>query len=233
MRQAGEKFPAYFSTWWLAMAIDIGICNLALSHIGKGAIQNIDEGSTEAQQCALHYDQCRKELLGGNYDWSFSRSRQSLAQETTNLRSDIWGYAYAKPANFIRVIVPKAKEPNMSQGMYYVNQALANFSARSSVDITMGDYEIASDGLIYTNLLPVFMNYVEDKVNAGDYTPGFIAAFSFGLSGKIAYALTRDSGVTKMALERAEQMRSKYEAADANNDGDTAEYMPPHLLARA
>jgi hypothetical protein len=217
----------------MAMAIDVGICNLALSYIGKSAIQNIGEGSTEAQQCALHYDQCRRELLGGNYDWSFTRSRQSLAQQTINSRSDIWGYAYAKPANFIRVIVPKAKEPNISQGKYYAGQSLANFSGRSSVDITMGDYEIASDGLIYTNLSPVFMSYVADKVNAGDYPPGFIAAFAFGLSGKIAYALTRDSGITKVALERAEQMRSKYEAADANNDGDTAEYMPPHLLARA
>jgi hypothetical protein len=216
------------------MAIDIGICNLALSHIGKGSIQSIAEGSTEALQCALHYDQCRKELFGGNYDWSITRTRASLAQITVNSRSDIWAYAYSKPADFIRIIIPKPKEPNLGQSQFSVSaQAFAGLAARSSYDLTMGDYEIASGGVIYSNLSPAFMNFVQDKPNAGDYTPGFVSAFSYALSGKIAYPLTRDAGVTKMAQERAEQIRAKYEASDANNDGDTAEYMPPHLLARA
>lgn len=44
------------------------VCNMALAHIAKGRISNIDEQSELARQCKLFYEPTRKELLR-SYTW--------------------------------------------------------------------------------------------------------------------------------------------------------------------
>ena len=48
------------------------VCNMALAHIAKGRISNIDEQSELARQCKLFYEPTRKELLR-SYTWGFAK----------------------------------------------------------------------------------------------------------------------------------------------------------------
>ena len=55
------------------------VCNMALAHIAKGRISNIDEQSELARQCKLFYEPTRKELLR-SYTWGFAKRVSKLAE---------------------------------------------------------------------------------------------------------------------------------------------------------
>lgn len=76
------------------------ICNLALSFLGKGRIDSIDEDVEEAKQCKIHYDHTRRRMLLA-YPWGFARRTAKLALLTTTLPG--WQYCYAYPAECLSV----------------------------------------------------------------------------------------------------------------------------------
>lgn len=54
------------------MASEIEICNIALSRIGNSrSINSMTEASKEANQCSLHYEQCRDAVLS-DFPWNFA-----------------------------------------------------------------------------------------------------------------------------------------------------------------
>lgn len=83
------------------MASVIDICNQALSPVRRGSINSLTEGSIQAQQCALHYESCRDELLE-KFPWGFAKTVSAL-----NLLSTIdpfkWTYAWQYPATCKRI----------------------------------------------------------------------------------------------------------------------------------
>lgn len=77
------------------------ICNVALSYIGnRNPIDSIEnDGTLEAEQCAIHYPVARDKLLSSRW-WPFATRHQLLALLST-VRSG-WAYAYAVPTDMLK-----------------------------------------------------------------------------------------------------------------------------------
>lgn len=69
---------------------EVALCNLALAAIGHGMeITSLDEASTAARACKLHYPYARDATLR-SYDWNFAARRASLPAS-----ADIPPYGFA------------------------------------------------------------------------------------------------------------------------------------------
>lgn len=82
----------------------VDICNLALAGLGDSAtVASIDppEGSAQAEHCTTFYPVARDALLE-MHPWKFSTRRATLAELSVDVFN--WAYAYAEPANTLRVL---------------------------------------------------------------------------------------------------------------------------------
>jgi hypothetical protein len=81
---------------------EVTICNLALGKLGAGTIIALDEESTEARACKLHYAPTRDEVLR-HHLWNFAITRVSLVLEAEPPAFE-WSYQYELPTDCLRVI---------------------------------------------------------------------------------------------------------------------------------
>ncbi len=83
------------------MASQVGICNLALSHLGtKATIAAMDEASDEARVCSTHFDDVRDTLLR-EFDWNFARRVETLALRSETAPTG-YDYCYSVPNKCLR-----------------------------------------------------------------------------------------------------------------------------------
>lgn len=75
----------------------VQICNLALGHISQRPIQDINEGTPQANACSSVWDACVQECLRGQ-DWPFATVSEALAV-IPGYSQYGWTYAYAYPSN--------------------------------------------------------------------------------------------------------------------------------------
>jgi hypothetical protein len=78
---------------------DVGICNLALSHIGEQTITSLDtdEDTTEqARLCSIYYPRARDAMLQSR-QWSFALRRACLVKNTLITVPSSWLFAYYVP----------------------------------------------------------------------------------------------------------------------------------------
>lgn len=62
----------------MALATDsLGVCNLALSHVGHDQISSLSASNKASRQCNLNYSNSLETLLE-KYDWNFARKRDRL-----------------------------------------------------------------------------------------------------------------------------------------------------------
>ncbi len=89
------------------MTSEVGICNLALSHLGQGAISSLDENSTEAELCKLAYPVARDATLR-DHPWNFAMRREALAL-LAETPPPGWAFVYQYPASCLaaRYILPE------------------------------------------------------------------------------------------------------------------------------
>ena len=94
------------------MAVDeTKICNMALGRIGSKRINDYTddtEGSNEAIQCRLQYEQTRDALIRSHW-WRMARARATLSQNaeyTADTTTFEWTYAYDLPTDFLRMKLP-------------------------------------------------------------------------------------------------------------------------------
>lgn len=76
----------------------IDICNMALAYLNNGRINSLDEDSTAAKACRLHYDHLRRRLLR-MYPWGFANKMDKLALLVD--KAPGYAYAYAYPSDCI------------------------------------------------------------------------------------------------------------------------------------
>lgn len=86
----------------MAVGSKIDICNMALDHLGKPPITDLDEGSPEAALATRQYDVARRMCLERSL-WTFARRFRSLAELSTNPLSDLWEHAYDLPNGLLKV----------------------------------------------------------------------------------------------------------------------------------
>lgn len=83
-------------------ASETTIANLALGKLGARRIIALDEESTEARACLLHYAETRDEVLRA-HRWNFAIKRETLTQLPTQPLFG-WGFAFALPTDCLRVL---------------------------------------------------------------------------------------------------------------------------------
>ncbi|MDD1499616.1 hypothetical protein PVA19_14425 [Agrobacterium sp. CNPSo 3708] len=172
------------------------ICNIALSNIGKKTISDIDEPSTEARTCKLHYALTRDRLLQ-SYEWEFAKTMVDLA-EVANPRPERWRHAYARPQNCLKPlrIVPAVLLPGDADDVAYH----------------------ATEGLIFCDQSPAKLEFVRQFDDPARYPPLFEEALSWALSAKIAISLTSDQSTRKDAYQIAASSFEAAKEADADEN---------------
>lgn len=78
------------------------ICNRALGRLGDAGIVDMDENSTAARACRLHYSSARDALLR-THPWNFAIKRETLS-ELTPVPAFSWEHKYQLPVDFIRLL---------------------------------------------------------------------------------------------------------------------------------
>jgi hypothetical protein len=81
---------------------EVTICNLALGKLGAGSIIALDEESTEARVCRLHYSQTRDEVLR-LHRWNFAIRPETLVQ-SVEAPAFGWAFQYELPTDRLRVL---------------------------------------------------------------------------------------------------------------------------------
>lgn len=174
------------------------ICNLALSNIGKKLISDINEQSTEAKACKLHFDLVRDTMLQG-YEWEFAKSTVDLA-EVANARPERWERTYTRPTNCLKPlrIVPEV----------YVSD---------DIEVSYA----ATEGFIFCNQSPAKLEFIRPFEDPSRLPALFQDALSWALAAKLAIPLTSDQSARKDAYQIAASTLEAAKVADANENQHT------------
>lgn len=221
------------------MASEVDICNTGLSHLGaraQVAAISPPDGSVEAGYCARFYPIVRRELIE-LYNWSFAKTRVVLAEVTND--SDIWGYAYALPADCISPLrVLQLQYLTFSAlplpvSLYVSDYDLIRydqvFSERGS-----SDFEI-EDGVLRTNEPEAVLLYKRDVTDTSKYTPSFVTAAGMLLASYLAGPIIKGMDGAKVGAQwrdAAEGLANRAAARDANASNERSDHVPQHMAVR-
>lgn len=149
---------------------DTDICNMALSHIGKGTIANRQEGLEDARACDLFYEPARREILR-EFPWGFAHRLERLALADVTIPG--WEYVYGWPDKCLKLnkLVDEVAYP----------------CEREPFDIVNVN---AGTKLIVTNLEQAYADYVWDVEDLNLWDDVALQAFSHLLASKITVRLT-------------------------------------------
>lgn len=148
---------------------DVGICNLALGHLGSGkTIADIEtEKSDEARACKLFLDTCKKIALR-DYAWPFANRIEPLQLVAEDPNPD-WMFSYRYPVScvtFKKILSGLRNDTNDSKIVY----------------------DIGSDSqglLIFTDEANAYGKYTNNVTNPQLFPPDYLMAVSLLLAYNI------------------------------------------------
>ena len=149
------------------MASQIDIVNMALVKLGQNTITSLTENSVAAQSMSAMYDLERKALLR-QYRWSFSISRAQLAA-LTDTPAFQYSYQYQLPTDCLQVIRLFEGEPDPNWPDF------DQFPERA--------YKVEGRKILTDYEAPVYLVYVSDVDESGNFDSAFVAA----LADRLAY----------------------------------------------
>lgn len=206
----------------------VGIANMALQRIGaRGTIASFDEDSPNAIKVNVCWDMVFQEVLSER-DWKFAKTRVQLQQ---NANSPVGGYlyAYALPADFLRLCKPREipEERRIANFAWVGNNPGWCEEYGEHFDIPVWPREVApyvtetvlnptSDPPSYsTNLLtnypgpnqtyssvpPIIITYIRLITDFTQLLPGFVNCLANRLSAEVAPAVTEDMTKAEKFME--------------------------------
>lgn len=214
----------------------VGICNLALSHLGAdNIIASIDppDGSVEAGRCAQLYPIARQEMLE-MFPWTFAKTRVALSALASN-PSKVWRYAYAAPSDALqnrRILTTSTLDV---YGFFPFGGLLRADEAALFTEQGSADFQV-ENGVFLTNEPDAVLLYVRDVIDPSQFTPGFTVALSLLLASYLAGPIIRGATGTQAAMTLREMAGKKGREAmivDANGVGETSSFVPEHIRRRA
>lgn len=176
------------------MAVDVDICNLALSFIGDAAsVTSLSppDASVQAGYCGRFYPMAR-DLLQEMHSWNFCTTRGPLA--LLNNTTTEWQYCYAVPNNalvLLAILDPNATDdytiglPPTAQTTFptYVPvQGTAVYAPQPFIVETLAN----GTQVIWTNQVSAVLRYTIKVTNAGLFPPSFTTALARLLSSFLA-----------------------------------------------
>lgn len=193
------------------MASDIGICNMALSHLGDAAnVSDFNEGSMQADQCRTFYPIARDVCLEmGEWDFATRRIQPALI---SNPPPSSWLYAYALPADCLK--------------------ALAVFGVSTDERITQPFIiESASDGtrVLYTNQVNAILRYTLKITDTSQFSPLFEDAVGWLLASYLSGPIIKgDQGIQ---AGRAAYSTFLGQLGNAKSSNDNQQQQAQHHVA--
>ena len=173
------------------------ICNMALSYIGHGRINSIDDMSEEARKCKVHYDHDRRRMLTA-YPWGFAKRVEKLAAFPEAVPG--WDVVYAYPVECLSVL-------------YVYNTE----SARKK-ETEPEDYEIVTLGGnkgIATDVQEAWAEYTADVKDPVNFSEEFVEGLAHLLASSIATGITGNAAIAAQHMQLAQQsiMTARYYSA--------------------
>lgn len=205
------------------MASVVDICNLALSHVGDSAnVASISppDGSKQAALCSQFYPVARDEALEA-HTWSCATVRAAGAVVTN--QSTSWAYAYAQPANALRIVsvLPTGYQDEETDTQAYILEQ-----------------DGSGNGVIYTNTPSAILRFIVRVTDTTKFSTMLVMAISRRLASYLAGPLLKG----KVGYQVGQAQNSAYDSTigsakelDANQQKkDTLrDYQPQHLLDRS
>jgi hypothetical protein len=200
------------------MATEVTISNMALAHLGDDAnIADMDENTPQAQHCKRFLPIARDAMLE-MHDWKFAKRRAALALRTET--NGAWQYAYAEPADCIRVlgIMPSGYTEDDNQTEEW-------------------ETETADDGssIIYTNTQSATIRYTARITQTSRFSPLFVTALARLLASYIAGPIIKGEAGDKAGLNQYQAFLGEWSRAvgsNANQGSKRLERVPPSIAAR-
>lgn len=197
------------------------VCNLALSYVGNSRrLNSLAEATTEAQQCSLHYEATRDELLE-TFPWRFATRRAELAvlaEERTG-----WDFVYQLPSDCLqpqriwdgfRVARPENRIP------FDVEATLNGAGTGVAGRCLLTDQEDAE--LIYTAECP----------SVALWSPTFVQAVAWALAVKLALVVPVKPQLAAQIAVAAARALERAKAAQLNARQEDVEPLSSITTAR-
>jgi hypothetical protein len=179
----------------------VGIINLGYSRIGVTRISTLTEDTEQRIAATTIWEYIRDLVLEAS-DWRFAKTRAILAQLD---ETPVYGYnyAYALPADFLRLCLQKESDPPI-----YPSGAYSSAWTAEDVTILSRQYgyiiEALEDGTLClfsdyddSGGDPLYITYIRREVDPAKYTAHFVSTFAFRLASELA--LTRTESRPKFA----------------------------------
>ena len=160
---------------------EVTICNLALGKLGAGSIIAIDEESTEARVCRLHYAQTRDEVLR-SHRWNFAIRPETLVQSAERPAFG-WAFQYALPTDCLRVLEMNNWDMSKRTGCWEVEGQML-----------VTDSDVAQ------------IRYVQRVTDCNKFDSLFVEALALRLASKINMPLNGSSGMAQALLGEYEKV---------------------------
>jgi hypothetical protein len=240
---------------------DVGICNLALSHIGEKTITSLDstgadaDNSQQANLCRIFYPRARDAFLQSR-QWSFALRRVCLVRNTLITVPSSWLFAYYVPpeAQVPFTVLPEGAIADFSTRFHGrgTSPGVAGFITFPGVPFfdeqfqgpptgqyLPAEYSVESDDsgnrILFTNEPNAQLRWVNKLVNANRYSDLFILALSYSLAAFLAGSTVKGRQGLKISEDLTRQAQFHLGTA-ASNDGSQrsarVQHNPPHISAR-
>lgn len=191
------------------MATQIGICNEALSEIAADPIASIDERSTSAVYCKLHYPNVMADLLTWT-EWDFVIRRVTLAAQPNDRKGE-WLYRYAQPADMADAIrVLPAVDDQVHNLPVVGPYAFPAWDALGKLPF------ITADKSIYTNVSAALLEYKINEVDPAAIGIKAARAAALELAARLAMPLKKSRELKKEKVAEAEVARQRAIAESEN-----------------
>ncbi len=184
----------------MAVISKVRICNMALSNVGaRSTIEDLAEGSAEANECNLWYDYSRLQVLEAS-DWSFARKRLTLTTHGDAAPDGVWSYRYQYPSDC--VMFRKIQNPSGDQALPVPYEI--------ETDLTQDNRSIL------TNLDEAVGVYTFDLETTALFSPFFVEMLAAALSSHIAFTLTGKGEIRQAMVESFASLQRAAPAYNAN-----------------
>lgn len=191
------------------MATQVGICNAALSEIAADPINSIDEKSSSAFYCKMHYDSVIAELLTWT-DWDWAIRRTTLAAQPNDRKGE-WLYRYARPTDMAEAI----------RVLPSVDQQVENLPVVGPYSFPAWDALgklpfAAASGSIYTNVADAMLEYQAGSVDPAVIDIAAARAAALELASRLAMPLKKSRTLKGDMVKLAEVARQRAIAESEN-----------------
>ena len=193
------------------------ICNLALNHIGRERIADLNEDTEPARTCRMHYDLVRKTLLR-DYTWSFARKHTKLA--LLNVDTPGWAFTYSYPND----CVIARKLYNEDESWVILEKNLPG-----NMDETLVNDNTKA---LVCNYADACLEYTYDVKDANLFPADFSQALSYYLAAAIAPALTGSDSKAAAMEQRAASYLSHSRFTQTVERNRVPEYPSKYYHAR-